>query len=138
MLSGALSDLVSWRAIFLINLPVVAVALVLLPRLVPKSRAEGRHRLDVPGAVLVTGAAVSLVYGLLRVGESDWSDPVVIGAVGVAALALMGYGGGLTAGAVCVALGALLIVVLPPRPTSRHKPDGQVTGGRSTPTTAPS
>lgn len=81
VLSGALTDLVSWRAIFLINLPVVAVALALLPRLVPESRAPGRRRLDVPGAVLVTGASVSLVYGLLRVGETGWSDPIVIGAV---------------------------------------------------------
>ncbi|WP_240777822.1 MFS transporter [Nonomuraea basaltis] len=81
VLSGALTDLVSWRGIFLINLPIVAVALTLLPRLVPESRAPGRRRLDVPGAVLVTGAAVSLVYGLLRAGENGWSDPIVIGAV---------------------------------------------------------
>ncbi|MET8388386.1 MFS transporter [Streptosporangium canum] len=81
VLSGALTDLVSWRGIFLINLPIVAVALALLPRLVPESRAPGRRRLDVPGAVLVTGAAVSLVYGLLRVGETGWSDPIALGAV---------------------------------------------------------
>ncbi|MGW0593961.1 MFS transporter [Streptosporangium sp. NPDC002607] len=81
VLSGALTDLVSWRGIFLINLPIVAVALALLPRLVPESRAPGRRHLDVPGAVLVTGATVSLVYGLLRAGETGWSDPIVIGAV---------------------------------------------------------
>ncbi|SFK33929.1 drug resistance transporter, EmrB/QacA subfamily [Streptosporangium canum] len=81
VLSGALTDLVSWRGIFLINLPIVAVALAVLPRLVPESRAPGRRRLDVPGAVLVTGAAVSLVYGLLRAGETGWSDPIAIGAV---------------------------------------------------------
>ncbi|YCK42819.1 MFS transporter [Actinomadura sp. ATCC 39365] len=87
VLSGALTDLVSWRGIFLINLPIVAVALALLPRLVPESRALGRRRrLDVPGAVLVTGAAVSLVYGLLRAGETGWSDPIVIGAVGFSAV----------------------------------------------------
>ncbi|MEU0479409.1 MFS transporter [Streptosporangium sp. NPDC006013] len=81
VLSGALTDLVSWRGIFLINLPIVAVALALLPRLVPESRAPGRRHLDVPGAVLVTGATVALVYGLLRAGETGWSDPIVIGAV---------------------------------------------------------
>ncbi|MFI7423755.1 MFS transporter [Nonomuraea sp. NPDC049684] len=81
VLSGALTELVSWRGIFLINLPIVAVALALLPRLVPESRAPGRRRLDVAGAVLVTGAAVSLVYGLLRAGETGWSDPIVYGAV---------------------------------------------------------
>ncbi|ASR36215.1 MFS transporter permease [Prauserella marina] len=81
VLSGALTDLVSWRGIFLINLPIVALALVLLPRLIPESRASDRGKLDVPGAVLVTGTAVSLVYGLLRVGETGWGDAVVIGAV---------------------------------------------------------
>ncbi|GAA3235654.1 MFS transporter [Nonomuraea helvata] len=85
VLSGTLTDLASWRVIFLINLPVVAVALALLPRLVPESRAPGRRRLDVPGAILVTGAAVSLVYGLLRTGETGWGDPIVIGAVALSA-----------------------------------------------------
>ncbi|SPL98727.1 putative transmembrane efflux protein [[Actinomadura] parvosata subsp. kistnae] len=81
VLSGALTDLASWRWIFLINLPVVAVTLALLPRLIPESRAPGRRRLDVPGATLITGAAVSLVYGLLRAGEEGWGDHLVIGAV---------------------------------------------------------
>ncbi|WP_329098656.1 MFS transporter [Actinomadura citrea] len=85
VISGVLTDLVSWRWIFLINLPVVAVALALLPGLVPESRAPGRRSLDVPGAVLVTGAAVSLVYGLLRAGETGWSDPIAIGAVALSA-----------------------------------------------------
>lgn len=85
VLSGALTDLVSWRGIFLINLPIVAVALAVLPRLVPESRAPGRRRLDVPGVVLVTGAAVSLVYGLLRAGEAGWSDSIALGAVAFSA-----------------------------------------------------
>ncbi|MGI5201297.1 MFS transporter [Spirillospora sp. CA-108201] len=81
VISGVLTDLVSWRGIFLINLPVVVIALALLPRLVPESRAPGRRHLGVPGAALVTGAAVSLVYGLLHSGETGWSDPTVIGAL---------------------------------------------------------
>ncbi|MDF5755081.1 DHA2 family efflux MFS transporter permease subunit [Spongiactinospora sp. TRM90649] len=81
VLSGVLTDLVSWRGIFLINLPVVAMVLVLLPRLIPESRAPGRRRLDVPGAVLVTGTAVALVYALLRSAETGWGDPIVIGVV---------------------------------------------------------
>ncbi|MFD4467044.1 MFS transporter [Rhodococcus sp. NPDC058505] len=85
VLSGALTELVSWRGIFLINLPIVALALALLPRLLPESRAPGQRHLDVPGAVLVTGAAVSLVYGLLRASETGWSDLIVVGAVGLSA-----------------------------------------------------
>lgn len=72
VISGALTGLASWRWIFLINLPVAVVALVLLPRLVAESRALRQARMDVPGAVLGTGALVSLVYGLLQTGESGW------------------------------------------------------------------
>jgi EmrB/QacA subfamily drug resistance transporter len=86
VISGALTGLTSWRWIFLINLPVAVMALALLPRLVPESRAPGRARLDIPGAALGTVAALALVYGLLEVGESGWS-PMSFGAV-VLAVAL--------------------------------------------------
>ncbi|MEV8018113.1 MFS transporter [Streptomyces sp. NPDC086554] len=79
VISGALTGLTSWRWIFLINLPVAAGALVLLPRLVAESRATRQARLDVPGAVLGTGAVLSLVYGLLQAGESGWGDSAVAG-----------------------------------------------------------
>ncbi|MCM2393645.1 MFS transporter [Streptomyces albipurpureus] len=79
VISGALTDLTSWRWIFLINLPVAALALVLLPRLVAESRATRRTRLDVPGAVLGTGAVLCLVYGLLQAGESPWGAAAVVG-----------------------------------------------------------
>ncbi|MFD0340253.1 MFS transporter [Streptomyces sp. NPDC127117] len=79
VISGALTGLASWRWIFLINLPVALAAVVLLPRLVPESRAGRAVRLDVPGAVLGTGALVSLVYGLLRAGESGWGDTAAVG-----------------------------------------------------------
>ncbi|GAB3998167.1 DHA2 family efflux MFS transporter permease subunit [Glycomyces albus] len=81
VISGVLTDLTSWRWVFLINLPVAALALILLPRLIPESRAAARTRLDVPGAVLGTGAAVSLVWGLLRVGEANWTDSAAVGSL---------------------------------------------------------
>ncbi|MFE2045148.1 MFS transporter [Streptomyces sp. NPDC059477] len=84
VISGVLTGLASWRWVFLINLPVALAAVVLLPRLVPESRAGHAVRLDVPGAVLGTGAVVSLVYGLLRSGESGWGDPATAGPLMVA------------------------------------------------------
>jgi EmrB/QacA subfamily drug resistance transporter len=77
VLSGALTDLVSWRWIFLINLPVALIACAWVPRLVAESRATRTARLDVPGAVLGTGAVLALVYGLLQAGEAGWTDAVV-------------------------------------------------------------
>ncbi|MDI3406845.1 MFS transporter [Streptomyces cavernicola] len=91
VISGALTGLASWRWIFLVNLPVAAVAVVLLPRLVPESRAGDAARLDVPGAVLGTGALVSLVYGLLQTGESGWAAPVVVGSLALAVLLAVAF-----------------------------------------------
>ncbi|RNF77674.1 MFS transporter [Streptomyces botrytidirepellens] len=86
VISGALSGLTSWRWIFLINLPVAALALLLLPRLVAESRATRHVRLDVPGAVLGTGALVSLVYGLLQARTSGWGT---LGSTGPLLLAVV-------------------------------------------------
>ncbi|MEU9504833.1 MFS transporter [Micromonospora sp. NPDC048170] len=86
VISGALTDLTSWRWIFLINLPVAVLALALLPRLVAESRATRQARLDVPGAVLGAGAVLSLVYGLLQAIESGWDDAAVVGPLLLAAV----------------------------------------------------
>ncbi|MFL0024982.1 MFS transporter [Streptomyces sp. NBUL23] len=94
VISGALTGLASWRWIFLINLPVAVLALVLLPRLVGESRTDRPSRPDVPGALLGTGAVVSLVYALLRTEKADWGE------VSVLAPLLLG-----------VALGALFLLV---------------------------
>ena len=86
VISGVLTDLSSWRWIFLINLPVAALALALSPRLVAESRATSRVRLDVAGAVLGTGAVLALVYGLLQAGESASGDAPVVGSLLLAAV----------------------------------------------------
>ncbi|MEV8313577.1 MFS transporter [Streptomyces sp. NPDC059900] len=91
VISGALTGLASWRWIFLINLPVALAAVLLLPRLVPESRAGRAIHLDVPGAVLGTGALVSLVYGLLRAGESNWQHMTAAGPLVLAVLLAVAF-----------------------------------------------
>ena len=100
LLGGVLSDLASWRLIFLINLPVAAVALGLVPRLVAESRSSsgGRGRLDVPGALLITTGLSLVVFALLGKGESPWvSIAVLVPLVG--GLALVGLFVAVEAGA---------------------------------------
>lgn len=61
LLGGALVDAWSWAGVFLINVPVVAVALVGIVRLVPETRVGDGRRLDLPGTVLVTAGMTGLV-----------------------------------------------------------------------------
>ncbi|URM99988.1 MFS transporter [Actinomadura madurae] len=81
---GLLTDALSWRWIFLVNVPVGALAL-LPARLLP-GRAGGRRRLDVPGAALATGGVTALTFGITR----GWNAPaLVIGAAALAAFAVV-------------------------------------------------
>src|SRR2546430_14990294 len=61
---GVLTQYLGWRAIFLVNLPIIAVLLILIPRAVPDDKSTGRQRIDVLGAVLVTASAAPLTSWL--------------------------------------------------------------------------
>lgn len=66
LISGAIVQLLDWRWIFGINVPLAAVVIAVTPRLVrPDARRERGRRLDLPGAVLLTGGPLSFVYGVL-------------------------------------------------------------------------
>jgi EmrB/QacA subfamily drug resistance transporter len=91
VISGALTS-VDWRWIFYLNIPVVLFAVYAVRRVLPESRmAREGHRIDLPGAVTVTGGLVAIVYGLLQAASSPWgSRPVLLPLLGgVALLAVM-------------------------------------------------
>src|SRR5580700_2487474 len=70
VISGALTDLASWRWIFYINLPVALFALVMVPRLVTESRmVRDAHRPDYAGAATGTAGLVAVVDGLLQAAD---------------------------------------------------------------------
>ncbi|MFF1507554.1 MFS transporter [Streptomyces sp. NPDC058326] len=64
ILGGVLTDLLSWRWAFLVNVPVALAVLVVAPIVLKESRPAVRPRLDVPGAITVTAGLLALVYGL--------------------------------------------------------------------------
>ncbi|MFI6479996.1 MFS transporter [Nonomuraea sp. NPDC050663] len=64
ILGGLLTELLSWRWAFFINVPVAAAVLVLAPMVISESRPAERPRMDVPGAVTVTLGLLALVFGL--------------------------------------------------------------------------
>jgi EmrB/QacA subfamily drug resistance transporter len=61
-----------WRAVFLINVPVGAVALALAPRLIPESRVAGQGRVDAIGTLLVTAGLTAIVLPLVEGRTHGW------------------------------------------------------------------
>ena len=88
ILGGYLVENVSWRAAFLINVPLAVVVLYVVFRHVPESRDPDARKLDFPGAFLATLALGGIVYGLIESSNRGFDDPLVLGALllGVAAL----------------------------------------------------
>ncbi|MCA5923091.1 MFS transporter [Curtobacterium oceanosedimentum] len=91
ILGGLLTDLLSWRWAFFINVPVAVGVLIVAPMVLRDSRAPQRTRLDVPGAITVTLALLALVFGLTRAAETSWTDPLNLAAFAVAVLLLAAF-----------------------------------------------
>ena len=96
VLGGVLVEWTSWRAVFLVNVPIGLAVAFLAPRVltVPSgdrdavSGAPGRGgRLDVRGAVLITAAVALAVFGISQGDVLGWTSPLVIGAAVIAVAA---------------------------------------------------
>ncbi|MEV5960645.1 MFS transporter [Kribbella sp. NPDC051952] len=66
LVGGTLVGLLSWRAAFFINLPVAVVLLAVTPLLIKESYDGTRRKLDVPGAVTVTGGLLAVTYAVIE------------------------------------------------------------------------
>ncbi|MGW5774623.1 MFS transporter [Streptomyces sp. NPDC003863] len=91
ILGGVLTDLLSWRWAFLVNVPVALAVLLVAPAVLKESRPAVRPRLDVPGAITVTGGLLALVYGLTATGEHGWTDPTALTALAAGAVLLAAF-----------------------------------------------
>ncbi|MFE2261030.1 MFS transporter [Streptomyces griseosporeus] len=74
ILGGLLTDLLSWRWAFFINVPVALAVLLAAPTVIKESRPDERPKLDVPGAVSVTLGLLAIVFGLTQAGEHGWGS----------------------------------------------------------------
>ncbi len=94
VVGGYLLDHFWWGSVFLINVPVVALAVIAVAFLLPESRSALRPRVDVLGVILSSAGLAGLTYGFIKAGQDGWTDAAALAtiAAGVAVLgALVGW-----------------------------------------------
>ena len=85
VLGGVITDTISWHWIFLINVPIGILVVVLALRLLPPDAGvERRERIDVAGAVTVTGALILAVYAIVNGNQNGWTSLETLGLLGIA------------------------------------------------------
>ncbi|NEE49085.1 MFS transporter, partial [Streptomyces sp. SID8455] len=70
---------------------VAALVVILAPSVITDSRPARRPKLDVPGAVTVTGGLLLLVLGLTRAGETGWTTPTTLASLAAGAALLAAF-----------------------------------------------
>ena len=91
ILGGLLTEQFGWRAIFLVNLPVAAVAVFMSLRVLGDSPHRGQRKIDLPGAVAFTGSAAAVTYALIQSNTDGWTSATVLGLFAFAAVALIAF-----------------------------------------------
>jgi MFS family permease len=125
---GVLTQYLGWRAVFLVNPPLIILMLALIRRL-PAAAAVGGSRLDYRGAALVTAAIASLIFGLSNGQQHGFTAPLTIASLIAAVLRTAQAGGSLVAGyrlsfligaGIMLVAGIIVSVQMRPRAGHRH------------------
>jgi EmrB/QacA subfamily drug resistance transporter len=93
LLGGVLTDILSWHWIFIVNVPIGVATVVLARRLVPNRPGLGlkENKVDVPGALMLTGGLMIAVYAIVGVEKEGWSSTQTLGLAAVALVLLVGF-----------------------------------------------
>jgi EmrB/QacA subfamily drug resistance transporter len=78
ILGGVLTQYVDWRWIFFINVPIAALVVAAALKYVPEAKPQERERVDVLGALTITGGLIALVYALAKAAEDGWGSQSTI------------------------------------------------------------
>jgi len=90
LLGGVLTNWLDWHWIFLVNLPIGVAVVALSMRLLPSGGAvPQKGRLDVAGAITVTGALMMAVYAIVNGNQQGWTSAQTLGLL-AAAVAVLG------------------------------------------------
>lgn len=92
LLGGLFVDHLSWHWVFYVNLPLGAIALIVIAAVLPGSDNRTAHKIDYAGIVLLGGATSCLVLMTTWGGTTyPWSDPVIIGLIAAAVVMLVAW-----------------------------------------------
>jgi len=92
VLGGGLVQFTSWRAVFLVNVPVGLLAVALAPWLLGESRQRRPGtRLDGAGAALITVTVAAAVFAVSQLDVLGWASPILLGATVLAVVAAVGF-----------------------------------------------
>jgi len=88
ILGGYLLDHFWWGSVFLINVPVVIIAIVAVATLMPESGGDVRQRIDLIGIAISSAGLTLVTYGLIKAGDDGWSNLAAIVTMAVGAVVL--------------------------------------------------
>jgi EmrB/QacA subfamily drug resistance transporter len=89
VVGGALTTGLSWRWVFLINVPIGAVLIVVAMMALAGNRIVRRESLDLVGAVTGTAGLAALIYGVMQSADHGWTSALVVGPAGAGVLLLV-------------------------------------------------
>jgi EmrB/QacA subfamily drug resistance transporter len=88
---GWMVQAISWRAVFIINLPIAAVVLGIAARKVVETRAPSKRELDILGGVVITAALALLVFGLIETPTAGIASPRSWGPIAAGVVGLVAF-----------------------------------------------
>jgi EmrB/QacA subfamily drug resistance transporter len=88
LLGGWLLDNFWWGSVFLINVPIVVIALIAVTMLMPESRSQRRPRVDFTGVVISGLGLTALTYGFIQAGQNGWGDTTSVATIAAGVVVL--------------------------------------------------
>ena len=86
VLGGICTEFIGWRAVFLINPPIIAVLVIAIRRVLPAHTQQVAARLDIAGAVLATGSIALLIFGLSQGQQHGFTNAAALASLALAVL----------------------------------------------------